>query len=305
MSGPFSPDELFGGGHASPFFSPGFLRAVKETWGPLHREGGVFAVVRRRLGFLHVQALPYGHPGISPDARTVDLDLWEEDLNRPIGRIEVVDRFCRAHSRTFRKITLHETVIPLHGTWEEVERRMRKSLREQVRQSRRKGVEIAPLTDEDLPVFFRLVEATYRHRHGVAPPPRSFLSALWNHGRDSLVALKAVRGESMLSGLWILVSPDEWIAYLQGTVPEAYSLRVSPRIFYEAIRMAHERGVRLFSMGVTPPGKKRLVFFKESLGGRPYTFPLWVKEHPVFGGLRRAYRSLKKFAGSGEIEVEG
>ncbi len=300
-----TPDELFGGGFASPFFSPGFLKAVEEAFGPLIRVGGIPTTIRNRLGFLHIQALPFGHPGIPPDLPAVDLDAWLASFSARIGRVEVVDRFHRAQGERFRKVLLHETVILLDGPWEAVERRMRKSLREQVRQSMRKGVAVGPLTNADLPVFLALVEKTYRRRHGVAPPPRSFLTALWRHAREHLVALKAFRGDRMLSGLWVLAARDEWVAYLQGTDPEAYAFRVSPRIFFEAIRMAHARGVRLFSMGVTPPGKERLVFFKESLGGRPYRYPLWVYEHPVYGGLRRLYRRWKRWTGGAEIEVEG
>ncbi len=305
MKDTLTADRLFGGGFASPFFSPGFLKALKVAFGPLTRTGAVHTVVRRRMGFLHIQALPYGHPGIPPDAPEIHLDAWMTEIPGRIGRMEVVDRFRRARGTPFRSVLLHETLILLDAPWETVERRMRKSLREQVRQSLRKGVNIRPLPEEDLPRFFALVEATHRRRHGVVPPPRSLLEALWKHAREELVALGAYVNGRLVSGLWILQSPDEWFAYLQGTDPAFYAYRVSPRIFYEAIRMAHARGVRIFSMGVTPPGKERLVFFKESLGGRPYRYPLWVYEHPVYGGLRRLYRRWKRWTGGAEIEVEG
>jgi len=302
---PLTSDALFGGGFASPFFSPGFLKALAVAFGPLDPVGPVHAMARRRAGFLHIQALPFGHPGIPPEAPPVLLDEWLENFPKRIGRVEVVDRFHRARGEGFRKVLLHETLILLQGPWEAVERRMRKSLREQVRQSLRKGVTIRPLPEEDLPRFFTLVETTHRTRHGVVPPPRPLLEALWKHARENLVALGAYVQDRLVSGLWVLASQDEWFAYLQGTDPAFYAHRVSPRIFYEAIRMAHARGVRLFSMGVTPPGKERLVFFKESLGGQPYRYPLWIYEHPVYGGLRRLYRRWKRWMGGAEIEVEG
>lgn len=302
-----------GGGMASPFFSPAFLNAFR-VYGDLHpytyAEGHLYGIQRNRLGWTLISCLPYGHPGGPlPEDPILNLDSWIEDLRKDvprIGRVEVVDRFQRAVSpQIFRQVILVEHVIPMEDSWKAQERRMRKSLREQVRQSIRKGVHVRPLQDQDLPAFWNLIAQTYKKRHGIVPPSPSFLSKIWHLRPHTLLALGAFVKGRLASGLWILTGSGEWFAYLQGTDPAMYAYRVSPRLFFEALRYAHTAGVPLFSMGGTPPGNTRLAFFKESLGAQAYPYPIWIYEHPLFGTIRRLYRSVKSRLGHAEMEIEG
>ena len=77
-------------------------------------------------------------------------------------------------------------IVDLRGGFEEVEKRMRKTARNQVRQAVKKGLTYREGEKEELGTFFDLMLATCR-RQGVEPQPsdvRSFL-ALWDASREA------------------------------------------------------------------------------------------------------------------------
>ncbi len=270
---------------------------------PLTLQGKtLFFLHRKRAAFHHLSSLPLGTPGGSNRPEPGWLrweELWDH-LPQPIGRLEWVDRGeeLQPGPRPAAWVTEHRLDLE-----EDPRVLYRKSLREQLRAAERRGVEITPFETRDLEDFLAYVERTYRHKHGVLPPPASLIRALWQHGHNHfLLALAARKGKRLLSGLWLVVSREEAYAFLQGTHPEAYPLRASALLFDRAIALARDQGYRWFSFGATPSSSPGVRFFKERFGAIPHTYPLWVHQHPVYGGLRRIYKGAQVLRGKREIQ---
>lgn len=133
----------------------------------------------------------------------------------------------------------------------------------------RKGVE-----DRDLIEFYRLY-AMNRRRKGLPPQPFLFIKKIFDYlcssGRGTL-AIVDYGGKPVASGLFFKFNGrfsnefDAWdIKYKD--------LRANYLLYWEAIRLAHQEGYRIFDFGRTSANNKGLMGFKSRWGTKVKDLP--------------------------------
>ena len=119
----------------------------------------------------------------------------------------------------------------------------------------------------DLLDFYNLLIMT-RIRRGLPPQPFSFFRALWNEFKplNLLTILIAQKDGQSIAALLLLTFKDR-VSVEFAASNEAFRC-YSPihYLFWEAIKLAHEKGFRIFDFGRTSPNNVSLMDFKERWG---------------------------------------
>ncbi len=201
---------------------------------------------------------------------------WEFDVDFIIKKIkfvifmEIVD-FSKKLKENENLIRIKNFYynIDLKKEISQIERNYKKSLREQIRQAKRKGVYFRKMKEEDLFDFYKIYEKLmrfkYKKKHYLS---FSFILSIYKNlfpeWADGFVA--EVNGEIKSGVICLHPYKNSSLAFIQGTDPDYYSYRISPFIFSEIIRYYKEKNFEKFSFGLTPPGSSGTLFFKENFG---------------------------------------
>jgi FemAB-related protein (PEP-CTERM system-associated) len=162
----------------------------------------------------------------------------------------------------------------------------------------RKGIKngLAGRIDADVDAFFSLY-ADNVHRHGTPPLPKRYFEALRRvFGADAEVLLVSDAGGKPLSGVLSFYFKDEVLPYYAGDALAARELAANDFKYWELMRRACERGIKVFDYGRSKRGTGPYDF-KRNWGFEPvplaYEYRLYRRERiPENNPLNPKYRAL-------------
>jgi peptidoglycan pentaglycine glycine transferase (the first glycine) len=140
-------------------------------------------------------------------------------------------------------------VIDLRGSWEDVEGRIRKTARVEVRQAERRGMKIREGKENEAGLFFKLMAETCA-RQGTAPSPgseagvQSLLSAFSAGGRVR-VSFAEYEGEPVAGALCLMFG-DRVTLWKKGWSGAHRERHPNALVTHEAIQWAHAKGYKRF-----------------------------------------------------------
>ncbi len=126
---------------------------------------------------------------------------------------------------------------------------MRKSVRNNIASSPRKGVTIREGRERDLPLLAELVSATSR-RQGFAPYPPDYYAAIWRsfHPRGRVRLLLAEHEQRVLSALLLVGYGDSVVYKMGGWSGSRHNVHPNELAHWTAIRWARESGYRYYDL---------------------------------------------------------
>jgi lipid II:glycine glycyltransferase (peptidoglycan interpeptide bridge formation enzyme) len=177
-------------------------------------------------------------------------------------------------------------VVRLPADPDELRRRWRASLRQNVDQSAAFGLSIRDAENErDLRRFYRLYVLAMK-RHGAAARPFSQIRLSWRLlGRSGhiKVLLAERKGTALAGALLHLIGKTVELRYV-GSDARHHAQRPNHALYWNVQRWAIENGYETFDMG---GGDGSLAAFKRGWGAEPVP---WTKyaQHPAADGLRQS-----------------
>ena len=162
----------------------------------------------------------------------------------------------------------------------------------------RKGIKngLTSRRDDDSDAFFRLY-ADNVHRHGTPPFSRRYFARLLEVFRDSCEVLTVLTtGGRPVSGVMSFHFRDEVLPYYAGDTEDARDLAANDFKYWEVMRDACERGLRIFDYGRSKRGTGSFDF-KKNWGFEPsplaYEYQLLARDSiPQNNPLNPRYRAL-------------
>jgi FemAB-related protein (PEP-CTERM system-associated) len=150
--------------------------------------------------------------------------------------------------------------------------------------------------DTDLDRFFALY-ADNVHRHGTPPLPKRYFEALRRtFDRDSEVLTVTEPGGRAVSSVLSFYFRDEVLPYYAGDLAIARALAANDFKYWELLRRACERGVRVFDYGRSKQGTGAFAFKKNwGLEPTPLAYEYWLYRResiPENNPLNPKYRVL-------------
>jgi lipid II:glycine glycyltransferase (peptidoglycan interpeptide bridge formation enzyme) len=109
-----------------------------------------------------------------------------------------------------------------------------------------------------------------RERRALPPQPYVFFKSLWNafYPSKQLILMLAQKDGKTIAGLMLLLFKDRVTAEFAASDKKYKDLSPNHYLFWQAIRMAHEKGFRVFDFGRTSPLNASLMDFKKRWGTR-------------------------------------
>jgi CelD/BcsL family acetyltransferase involved in cellulose biosynthesis len=164
-------------------------------------------------------------------------------------------------------------------------------VRRNVRKAQRSDLtlRVAARAEDLTETYFRLHTAT-RRRLGVPTQPRRFFRNVWEHmlASDLGFALLVYHGGEPIAGA-VFLDWNGWLVYKFGASDARHwSLRPNNLLFWEAIKRACDRGVKVFDFGRSDRDDEGLRAFKRSWGA--------VEEPLVYTTLGRPAESSNGLA---------
>jgi len=130
--------------------------------------------------------------------------------------------------------------------------------RNMIRRSLRHGLEVR-IGAGDLPLFHDLYARTAR-RFGTPVFPRRFFRAVLERLGDDAVLLTVRRGATPVAGVLALFFADTVIPYYVGSRRDHFRYAINDFLYWELMRYAVARGVRVFDFGRSKIGTGAYVF---------------------------------------------
>lgn len=260
------------------FTSPPWLRAVCDTYGFVPRAavvaapggpvGGLAVVEVRDLRGTRVLSLPFSDRA-DPVLRSASAwdrlvpELTASHAPFTLRCLDGTPPACDPRLRVAHRAAWHGT--PLTAAPDELFTRLHPSARRNVRAASRSGLEVVPSTGvEAVRTFHRLHVALRKRKYRLLPQPAAFFERIWREfsDRDGVVTMLARVDGRPVAGALFLVWQD--VLYYKFGASLATHLRVRPNdaLFWEAIRWASARGLRLVDWGLSELDQAGLVGFK-------------------------------------------
>lgn len=300
--------ELLGSCAGATFFhSPAWLEILSESFGRFHcgwitaRAGGELrglmpAALISRGPLMQCQALPfgtYGHPvaGERRDAALL-LESFYAIAARPRCVAAAANLFDPPGATTPPAGWLVREeecrVIALGDSFEDYRSsRMSRKRRQLCNRCEREGVTARILDPGDLEDFYGAYLSGSAHWGGVHPYPRRFFEALFSRRDEGVLVWGAFQGGSLIAAHVDFYFGGTAQAWQAGVTPRAHAIDAGAFLVMHAVREAIDRGTVLFNLG-SSGGDEGMIFFKESMGGEEYRYPV---VEMVKGWWRRIRRS--------------
>src|SRR5450432_1231678 len=256
------------------------------------------AQVRSRLFGHALVSLPfcvYGGP-VATDARTERaLSDAAATLARSLGveHLEVRNRAakCTGWPRQELYVTFRRQILPdVDANMAAIPRKQRAMVRKGIKNGLRSEV------DTSVDRFFRLY-ADNMHRHGTPPFSRQYFARLVEVFGDSCEVLIVVDTDGRpVSGVFSFYFRDEVLPYYAGDTADARNLAANDFKYWELMRRACERNVRVFDFGRSKRDTGSFDF-KKNWGFEPspltYEYQLLARNDvPQNNPLNPKYRAL-------------
>lgn len=149
-----------------------------------------------------------------------------------------------------------------------------KSKRRQTRKAEREGVVVTEAqSDDEVERYHAIYAERFEQWGGGQRYPLALFRDLFHSGGGRVRLFLAYRGDEMLGGHLNFYFGDSVIAWNGVTSAGSRGAQASTLLYASCIRHACEHGYRRYNLGASL-GKKSLIAYKESIGGRPH--PYWV-----------------------------
>jgi hypothetical protein len=289
------------------FHSPAWLKILAESfssfecgWITARRQQelvGIMPLARISRGpFFSLYSLPfgtYGHP-IAIDEHTGKLlldrfvasagssrcveaaaNLFDPGMyiEAPKGWAEIIEE-CR--------------IIRLGDSFEEYRSQsMSRKKRQLCNRCEREGVE-ARIMDSavDLDIFYDVYLRRAVGWGGVHPYPKHFFRNLFSYSGNGVIVRGAFLGGRLIAAHIDFYFNDAAQAWQAGLTPEAHEYDASAFLVMNSVREAIGRGISTFNLG-SSGNDQGMIFFKESMGGTEYRYPVITRRRKWWGWLKR------------------
>ncbi|MHB8926600.1 MAG: lipid II:glycine glycyltransferase FemX [Bacillota bacterium] len=187
-----------------------------------------------------------------------------------------------------------------------------------LRRAEREGIRVREGGEADLPVFFRLFEATGK-RKGFYVRGLRYFEAMWRHLAPSghLRLFIAEYQDQALAAVLVGRMGDRAWGLYQGTSDEHRNVGCSYCLIWRIITWAHDEGCVFFDFGGVPWRRSEpMEHFKSSFGGyrqeligdydyvfRPVVYRLWLGGFALHRRVRRAGRLVRSSLRSARARV--
>jgi len=243
---------------------------------------------KKKLFFYSLYFSPFTTPYIFKEE--IDFSLIFKKI-KFILFIEIVDEENKiSNEKYFLKIKNFYYNIDLRKDIFLIERNYKKSLREQIRQAKRKGAIFREMEEKDLYDFYKIYEKLMKIKYKREPLyPFTFFKSIFKNLFPERAKGFVVEVNSKIASGVICLHPlkNFSLAFIQGTDPDYYNYRVSSFIFDEIIKYYKNKNFEIFSFGLTPLKSSGTLFFKESFGCEK-------KEVNIYRYTSIVYKLLKK-----------
>lgn len=294
-------------GGATFFHTPAWLSVLEVSFGQFRtgwitaREGGtligVMPMVEMSRGpFRSLWALPfgtYGHP-LAHDP------VVRRSLLKAFARLASRRRCLEAGASFFDGAWLGDVppaacvrmeeccLVELEGSFDDFWRGALSSKRRQLcNRGLRAGVTVRALeTEDEVQAFHALYVSGSRAWGGVHPYPLRFFLELFRRREDGVVFWGGFRDGKLLGGNIDFYYGAMAQAWQAGISPHAYPYHVGSLLVTSAVEEAYRRGLKTFNLG-SSGGDEGLIFFKKSLGGTEFVYPVLEIKKRWWGWLRR------------------
>ena len=237
----------------------------------------------------------YGGVAAMETEAVTALHAFARELGARIGveHLELRDRVVReaAWPRQDLYVTFRKAIQPkVDDNLAAIPRKQRAMVRKGVGRGLVSGI------DADVDRFFALY-ADNVHRHGTPPLSKRYFEALQRtFGRDCEVLTVTEPGGKAVSSVLSFYFRDEVLPYYAGDVEAARDLAANDFKYWELLRRACERGLRIFDLGRSKRGTGAFAF-KKNWGLEPtplaYEYCLYRRERiPEHNPLNPRYRVL-------------
>lgn len=288
------------------FHTPAWLAVLETSFRRFRtgwitaREGdelvGVMPLVEMKRGpFRFLWALPfgtYGHPlAHDPAVRAALLQMFVRLASRSScleAAASFFDGSWLSNVPAAACVRMEECcLIELEGKFEDFWRGALSSKRRQLcNRGLRAGVTVRALeTEDEVQAFHALYVAGSRAWGGVHPYPLRFFLELFKRRDSGVVFWGGYLGERLLGGNIDFYYGEMAQAWQAGISSEAYPYHVGSLLVTSAVEEAYLRGLKIFNLG-SSGGDEGLIFFKKSLGGTEFVYPVIEMKKRWWGWLR-------------------
>ena len=288
------------------FHSPVWLEVLADSFPRFEcgwftaRDGGKLtglmpvARVTRGPAFI-LYSLPFGTYGDplagDPAVREALLDMFFSTASSPrcagaganlIGfrREMKTPRGWKCRMEECRVITLPDSIEEYRS------RGMSRKRRQLCNRCEREGVVARKLEGEsDLELFYEIYLHGASGWGGVHPYPREFFKSLICRESEGVCFWGAFIGDSLLAAHIDFYFGRTAQAWQAGVTPQAQEYDAAAYLVMVAVREAIDRGISVFNLGSSSEDAG-MIFFKESMGGAEYLYPVVEKKRRWLEWLR-------------------
>ena len=151
----------------------------------------------------------------------------------------------------------------------------------------REGVNARKLeVERDLELFYDIYLHSASGWGGVHPYPMEFFESLFRRCSEGVCFWGAFIGDSLLAAHVDFYFGSTAQAWQAGITPQAHEFDAAAYLVMVAVREAIGRGTSTFNLG-SSSGDAGMIFFKESMGGVEYLYPVVEKKRRWLEWLRK------------------
>lgn len=270
----------------------------------LLREGdelraGMPIIETNRFGLKTYYSMPYGTYGgaigeMGDKEKEEFTSYLLKYLKGSFKRVYIEDfgRIFKGILRDFSNIEITTHIAKLFPDpdklWKE---RIHKKIKEQVRESHRKGVEVQLLKgEEEIHICYEmLTQTTERHREEKVRFPLELYRNIFKimSERGALRWTVALRGKAYLSHLISFLYRGTIYFWGNASFNEALLYRPNNALFWEMMEWGCKNGFEYANIGSSPPKTLGLIRWKERLGGEEVAYNEYRWESWIWKLLRR------------------
>lgn len=315
LSDPRWPELLSRHPHASIFHTPGWLRALKTTYGfdPVAfttsagarlSDGVVYCYVRSPITGRRLVSLPFSdhcQPLASGEALHATLDEVAKRQQRlGLSYVEVRPRIWEPDGaeNTFgvsERVKLQ--TIDLRPELPVLYKAMHDScIRRKIKRAEREGLRYEKGRSDDLLDRFRKLLFLTRRRHRLPPQPAAWFRNLAACLGDSLQVHMLSKDGTPVASI-VTLHYGRQIVYKYGCSDAQFNnLGGTPWLFWKVIQQVKEEGAEIFDLGRSDYSDPGLIAFKEHLGASSTELSYYRSPVPVQGSTRDS--RIRNWAGN-------
>lgn len=200
----------------------------------------------------------------------------------PLGPPEWNAQACATFTRagfvpTDRSKAYMTRVLRIDRPLEEIRLSLSRNWRNNLSRGLRKGLELSTGTGDALfdPLCGLYADLLERKGFGVDLDAQFYREVQREHSdAEKFTVLNATLGGEVVSSLLVSMHGDTWIGLIGATHASGAKIYAAYYLFWKAIEMARDRGMRWFDLGgIDPEGNPGVYNFKKGMGGEELSAP--------------------------------